>query len=47
MNRSKVYWGQIIPAPYLFLEHIDGTEKLGLFPQYAFQDERSVFKDNF
>lgn len=32
---------------YLFLEHTDGAEKLGLFPQCAFQDERPVFKDNF
>lgn len=47
MHRINVYWGQIMPDSYLFLEHTDVTEMLGLFPQCAFQDERSVFKDNF
>lgn len=47
MNRRKEYLGQIIPDSDLFLEHIDVTGKLGLFPQCAFQDERPVYKDNF
>lgn len=35
-----------MPDSYLFPEHIDETEMLGLFPWCAFQDERPVFKDN-
>lgn len=43
-DRGRV--GLIVSDHYLFLEHIDETVKLGLFPQYAFQDVISVFKGN-
>jgi hypothetical protein len=44
--KDKDRAGPTVPGCYLFLEHIDETVKLALFPQCAFQDVTSVFKDN-